>query len=455
MIKLLLSCALSLSILPSYCQQDSLLKNFKFRISRYRALNVDLGGGSNYNNADYPSGKLENSGGGGGFGAGYFSTKSTDKILLSQSYSINSNYFEAKSKGASEVNRSKQFSAASGVSINNKWFSKNKFIELGVVGFGGLSRSTYNYINAPASSRQNYGDYSIALNTGIGVGRLENITDMQNALWLNKALQKSNSLAHPLSGAELNELGRTITKANNTRVLDSRRRIQFALETVDSFFQKNNLISKTDIKYFSNLNDILFFAINNYRLAGTEKFIRFTPLVSDYHKDQVQNNNGDKYEGRAMVKSLNFSVGLNKYVPLNLTHQNNFGAALLLNYIQQDYSDRSFNNGSLTNELKDNPTSKQAALDLFFEHAIYPNTRTAINFRVQTLGGYERFKESTEFFGSANLTGTFNYFISYRTRLSINLGTFYQHNTREKYRYMILLPNTFQLFANAGVSVNI
>lgn len=455
MIKLLLFSVLALFILPAFSQQDSLLKNFKFRISQYRALSFDLDGGANYIDADYPAGKSENSGGGLGFGVRYFTTKSTDRILLRQSYSIGSSYSGAKSNSDATGNRSKQFSAGSGVQILNKWFSKNKFIELGADVLGSLSRNKNNNSNPIVISRHNYGDYSLALNTGIGIGRLENITDMQNALWLNKALEKSNSLAHPLSAAELNELGRTITKANNTRVLDSRRRTQFVLETVDSFFQKNNLVSKTDIKYFSNMNDILFFAFNDYRLSGTEKFIRFTPFISDYSNDQVQNNNVYKYKARAMVKSLNFSVGLNKHVPLNLAHQNNFGAALQLNYIRQDYSDIYFSADTITSALKNNPTTKQAALDLFFEHSIYPNTRTTINFRLQTLGGYEDFNKTTKFFGSANLTGAFNYFISYRTRLNLSLGTFYRYNTSEKYRSMELLPNTFRLLANAGISVNI
>ena len=454
MMKVLLLCVLSMSISQAFCQQDSLLRNFKFRISKFRALSFGLGGGANYNNTDYPAGVSENSNGGGAIGIGYFTTKSTDRILSTQSSSLNSNYSQGKGTTNVAPNKFKNFSAASGIRTLNKWFSKNKFIELGADGYGSSSRGEYNTKNAPEISRQNYDEYSIALNTGIGIGRLENITDMQNALWLNKALEKSNSLDRPLSAAELHELGRSITKANNTRVLDSRKRIQFALETVDSFFQKNNLLSKADIKYFSNLNDILFFAFNNYRLSGTEKFIRLTPVISDYRNDNSQNNTAQKFEERALIKSLNFSVGINKHVPLNLAHQNNFGAALQLNYIEQDYSNRFFTSGTITNELKNSATRKQAALDLFFEHAIYPNTRTAVNIRMQTLSGIEELEKNTEFFGSARVDGDFNYFISYRTRLNFGLGAFYQHNTREQYRYMGLLPNTLQLFVNAGISVN-
>ena len=455
MIKLLLFSVLSLFILPAFSQQDSLLKNFKLRISQYRALSFGLGGGSTYNRTDYSAGLLENANGGVAIGIGYITTKSTDRILLTQSLTLNSNYSQGKSSNVATNYNSKSFSAVSGISVLNKWFSKSRFIELGADVYGSTSRSKYNNNNAPGVSRRNYGEYSIGINTGIGIGRLENITDMQNALWLNKALEKSNSLVHPLSAAELHELGRSITKANNTRVLDSRIRTQFILETVDSFFQKNNLLLKTDIKYFSNLNDVLFFAFNNYRLSGTERFVRLTPFISDFSNDNFENNSIQKFEEKAQIKSLDFSVGLNKHVPLNLTHQNNFGAALRLNYMEQDYSDRSITSGAITNEQKNNTTSKQAALDLFFEHAIYPNTRTSINFRLQTLAGIQEFDKTTKFLGSASVDGNFNYFISYRTRLNFEVGAFYRHNAREKYRYMVLLPNTFQLIANAGISVNI
>ena len=105
-------------------------------------------------------------------------------------------------------------------------------------------------------------------------------------------------------------MGRTITTANNTRVLDARKRTQFILETVDNYLQQNGLINKTDIRYFSHLNDILFVAFNSPRLSGTKKFIRFTPGIAGYGTNLTQNSNINKYERKLNNKSLALATGI-------------------------------------------------------------------------------------------------------------------------------------------------
>ena len=252
--------------------------------------------------------------------------------------------------------------------------SQNKFTELGADIFTSINTNKNADGNNPGLSKTRNGQYTIVINTGIGKGRLENITDMQNALWLSNALQTANSLLQPLSATELNELGRTITTANNTRVLDTRKRTQFILETVDNYLQQNGLINKTDIRYFSHLNDILFFAFNSSRLSGTEKFIRFTPGIAGYGTNQTQNSNINKYERKFNNKSVALATGINKYTPQNLIHQNNYGASFRLSFNFFDFSDRYFTSGVITSDTNGNSHLKQAAINLFYEHAIYPNT---------------------------------------------------------------------------------
>lgn len=121
---------------------------------------------------------------------------------------------------------------------------------------------------------------------------------MQNALWLNKALEEATLLSRQLSGDELNELGKTITKGNNTRVVDLRKRTRFILKIVDDFFQQKEIINSTNINYFSHLNDIMFFTVNNPRLSGTEHFIRFTPEISGGGGNSTQYSLIEKNEQR-------------------------------------------------------------------------------------------------------------------------------------------------------------
>jgi hypothetical protein len=94
---------------------------------------------------------------------------------------------------------------------------------------------------------------------------------MQNALWLQQALQEAGLLKNNVTTTTCIGLAQAITKANIFRILDGRRRTKYLLSTVDSYIAENQLIDKRGIEYFSSLNDVLFFANNFERLSGTEK----------------------------------------------------------------------------------------------------------------------------------------------------------------------------------------
>ena len=157
--------------------------------------------------------------------------------FLTTAIYLYSNFNSARSENSTSVTKYSTFPGSPNITILNKWFPKNKFTELGADIFTSINTNKNADGNNPGLSKTRNGQYTIVINTGIGKGRLENITDMQNALWLSNALQTANSLLQPLSAIELNELGRTITTANNSRILDARKRTQFILETVDNYLQ--------------------------------------------------------------------------------------------------------------------------------------------------------------------------------------------------------------------------
>ncbi|MBL0357492.1 MAG: hypothetical protein IPP72_11675 [Chitinophagaceae bacterium] len=278
---------------------------------------------------------------------------------------------------------------------------------------------------------------------------------MQNALWLYKELQAEKSITGILSADELLGLGRSITRGNNTRVLDARKRTKFILETIDGYLQQKALVAKTDIRYFSSLNDIVFFAFNNQRLAGTEKFIRITPGIEGWNDNITQTDGINKYERRYTRQSVVLNAGLTKYIPVNLVHQNNYGASLKLSYISTDFSLRFLQNDTVASENKGKPTIKQAGVNLFFEHAIYPNTRTVINIGLQTETGYQDADGSTGFYGTANLSGSMSYFISYRTRFTGSIGASYSRNIYQTSQVISLQPNNIHLNASAGIEISL
>ncbi len=453
--KTILLLALSVSTFCLLAQQpDSLLKQFKYRINQYRAINFSVGGGSQYNQADFATGTNKNRASSAGFNGGYYFTKSTDKIQLTETANLSGNFNHNKSSDQTSSNTSRSFFALPQYTISNKWFTKKKFTEFGAAVSGELTNNKSVIQSYPAAGINNQAAYTATVTLGIGKGRLENVTDMQNALWLYKELLKEQQLSGSLSATDLIELGKGITKGNNTRILDSRKKNQFLLSTVDQYLQQKALIKKTDINYFNSLNDILFYAYNNARFTGTEKFIRLSPSVTGLHNNQSQTNGIEKSTHIFNTQSVLLSTGFKKYTPTSLTHQTNYGVAVNLSYLNADNSDRFFTNGSITGELKGKTDIKKAGANIFYEHAVYPNTRTNINVGLQSDLGYQNI-DNRNFYAVTNAYCNINYFINYHTRLTFGAGALFQKNTYTISNYLSMTANSFQLYTNAGLLISL
>jgi len=72
---------------------------------------------------------------------------------------------------------------------------------------------------------------------GFGKGRIENVTDAQMAYNILNDLKKNNLLSADFNNEDINGLAKTITRLNNTRLFDFRRKHIFELKQIDSFFK--------------------------------------------------------------------------------------------------------------------------------------------------------------------------------------------------------------------------
>jgi hypothetical protein len=157
-----------------------------------------------------------------------------------------------------------------------------------------------------------------------------------------------------------------------------------------------------------------------------EKFIRFTPAISGSIRNATVNDAITKSDRKSSAQTFILTAGFNKYTPLSLIHQNNYGALLKLAYISNHFTERNFISGVITSDTKSTTPLKQAGANLFFQHAIYPNTRTEIIFNFQSETGYQDIARQSQFYGNAGLAAIFHYFISYHMRLNCQVGTTYQ-----------------------------
>ena len=437
-----------------FSQQKKLLQNFKYRIDNFTAVNLNLQG--NVGEADGGIYHSDNNRFGNTYlGGSLLKIKSTDNNKLNLFVSMVGGTGVNKTNETNTYNKATGIAGASNCTADNTWYKKGAFFQLATQLSGNFSGIKNKNIFGQALEKKKNNFSNIAVTIGFGKGRLENVTDMQNALWLYKVLLADKNLKRELTDDELNNLGKSITKGNNTRVLDFRRRIKFLLKTVDKFLQEKGVVNNTNIDYFNNLNDILFYAINNQRLAGTEIFARFNPQLLSENQNNFTYINSKKDEGLFSAKILNFKAGFQKYLPQSLIHQNNFGAAIVLNYLVNDNTTRGFLNSQLAYDIKFQNKVRQAGVELFFEHAMYPNTRTNINFAAKTSFGLQDAPDLIKRYAAVEVKATTSYFISYRTRFFVNLGVNYINNKSILDRFYLTLPNRFLAVGNVGIDVNL
>ena len=110
MYKTLLILVCSFSVIQAFSQQDSLLKKFKYRINNYQAINFNIGAASQLNRLPVVAGAVTNSSSYGSFGGGYYSIKSTDRILLTTTAYLNTAFQSDRYNNPNNVNKSNYFS---------------------------------------------------------------------------------------------------------------------------------------------------------------------------------------------------------------------------------------------------------------------------------------------------------------------------------------------------------
>jgi hypothetical protein len=458
MVKFILTIAFLISSFFSFSQERKLLQNYTYRIDRFKALDFRVDANAQKQNY-YNVPNNYNGNFGGAFSSFLYTLKSNDNLLQTIFTGLSVSASSSKSTSYT-TNKIKSLNILPSFYINNKWFSKNNFVEFGTNFSDAYGTSHANENSGAILDRLNNSNFAGGnITLGIGKGRLENITDMQNAIWLHNILLKENNLKRKLTEEEIIGLAKTITTSNNRRVLDGRKRIQFILKNIDAYLQRKDVINKTDINYFSNLNDVVFFANNATRKAGTEKYIRLIPALANYSSTDensitiptkaTQNENG----AEVVLK-----IGMQKYKPLSLTHQIDYGLAAKANYGKSTNAFKNYVNSNLNYAFEYNDDWKKVGLDYFLRYSIYPNTRTVVDFDFKGENGYQSLNGFKELYHTAILAANASYFVSYNTRLNINLGTTYNKNNVDirainRYNPSNLDKHNLAIFFNTSLNI--
>ncbi|MCL2597949.1 MAG: hypothetical protein FWD66_09945 [Paludibacter sp.] len=308
----------------------------------------------------------------------------------------------------------------------NKWyFSKLFYLNYqinGSVDYNFTQNKTKNQSQAiDANQKQKEFVFNFSPRLGVGYGRLEDVEDARQAIYIANALSKRNVLTRKLSNEELFELSQKISTVKNKRFLDSRLHLTNEISTVDSFFVEKNLLSNTGAAYFTTLYDMWQYGDLFPRKSGYEVyFLAFPYYTYDYVKNIPELQNGAINNPHQAFFEADLAFYYEKPVKLNWQHSVSVG--VYANFKQGKIGETDFNSIFST-------YGKIFSAWTSYSLGYYPNTRT----NIQASVGQQIWKQisyisrdnSTQY--NPGLNVNINYYLSPYLSVAGNFSLNYEH----------------------------
>lgn len=271
---------------------------------------------------------------------------------------------------------------------------------------------------APYYRKNNNLSSNILLKLGIGKGRIEDVGDARQAMFILQELQKKNLLKRILTNDEVNALTEQITLVKNQRYYDYRIQLIDEISTVDSFLVANDFVDKANSAlYFTTIYDKWVYGDRDRREAGSYIKGGIAPEYSFSEDRQVYDLVTGLFTGRRKYNYIDSYYGASLYVdykyekPLTLTLQSSFNVGLSSGI----YKRRNYDNNLYRTNANINYTL-----------GYYPNTRTYVSGGISQLlfwdrmsSDYNGFVENRKDWVTSNttLSATGYYFLSPQLRL--------------------------------------
>jgi len=325
-----------------------------------------------------------------------------------------------------------------GVTYSSHFYnSTNQFLSLGIASnFQASLNNNSSTVNS-VIGKQTYNNYflTIAPTVGVGIGRIESVEDARQAIYILDDLSKKGVLTRPLNEEEIFQFAQQISKVKNKRFLDARLHLIDEITTVDSILASNNLLNKSDARYFTSLYDNWQYGSLFSRKSGQSFEITFTPSYNwNYIKyNPIDATNNGWVNQNNLTGGLSFIYTYEKPVNLNWQHSvlaslngsTNFNSSL------NQYGDPNSYYGSISNNILNGFDYKSVNLNGSYTLGFYPSTRTYVNASVKQSLLLSYYKEVNSTSDSWNKTLISNidlnfsvyYYLSQQLRLSANAGT--------------------------------
>lgn len=275
-----------------------------------------------------------------------------------------------------------------GLTYSNKSYNASKqFLSFGVTTrlnlTGGTEKSIY-FDSPEKTTKTNSNNSTIAPYVGIGLGRIESVTDARQAIYILDDLAKRGVLTRQLSNDEIFRFSQQISKVKNKRFLDARLHKIEEISAVDSFFVNNNLLTTSDAVYFTTLYDNWENGANFVRNSGQVFEIQLTPF-SDWNNNKTQT---DILNGSSSWKKQNYNqyggrleINYSYAKQINLNWEKSADVSLVSS-LSRDINARTTDINSHSTEGEDYKNEQNIAgvnLNGSYGVAFYPNTRTYLS----------------------------------------------------------------------------
>lgn len=288
---------------------------------------------------------------------------------------ISFSFREKNAKGMEDYNKYQSFSAYTGIDYDEKRYVTPKFFFQYAGGIAGTA-NPIKETRIEHDAEKGYIDMDYKIKTysfrgyaklGAGIGRIENITDARQALYILDALSKNGRLKKQLSNDEVFTFSQLISSVKNKRFLDARLHRMDEITQVDSFLVAGNYLEKNDAAYFTTLYDLWLYGDLFERKSGQEYSV-YSSYRHQYSYGKTSKNGIENNPYRSPHNDFSTGVIYNFEKPIRLSWQHSFNTSL--NY----YYTNGFEGKTINNSID---------LPIKYSLGYYPNTRTHFQLSIE------------------------------------------------------------------------
>ncbi len=303
---------------------------------------------------------------------------------------------------------------------SSRFYKGNIFFETGV-----RANVDYNrYYNDDYKDKYTfYTDASIPLM--FGIGRIENVEDMRQAIYIVDNLEKKGVIDRSMSADEFIEFARLISTVKNKRFFDSRKRLISEITALDVFFKNNDIIDKEGASYFTTLYDYWLYGALFERKSGTEFKIGIVSSGGYSCANSLINKNHTENVGISGEISMSYEN------PISLSWQHSSLVNVKGGWTRNWHT---LKDGNDKYKFTPNETFVEASGKYYIGY--YPNSRTNLNMGISESFLYNKWK-NRNYDEDYNVSVTrlhfdMYYYLSPQLRIAANTALSYKHASEDE-----------------------